>query len=263
MCALCISTKFHQHLLSFITLTLILLELESSGAAFAFDTYFDILISIPSGLFGAIGGRVAVGPNAERTGLAAKCKRRGFCPATSSGVYYIERCLNFLDPTLDDRWNSDDPSIAQLFAYGSSRAIGGCRACPIGCRCPGGERCRAVKGFYVPHEKLPDSSDASPAVCHPDPVVSGRRCPAFDISLERTRCEPGRDGPLCGECARGYYARDTAGGECTVCPNSKSIVNSVLAISATFFGIASVAFVVVAVVQVRSLVPPTSFYECS
>ena len=138
---------------------------------FDYGSYYDLTIATPFGAHGLNPGAVEVGPNALRSVSnqdELACARSAHCPDIApalSGIYYSELCLGFLDANKDARWNVT--SSAPLFAYGFRP---NCRACPKGCRCPGGTRCHVEPGFFLPVgvEQLPADGayNDGPLVCH-------------------------------------------------------------------------------------------------
>jgi hypothetical protein len=136
--------------------------------AFAFG-YYGLNITTPAGEHGVRSGSVQVGPLAASSADELACAVSAHCPDVApakSGVYYTEECQGFLDATKDQRWNV--PESAALFAYGIPP---NCRACPTGCRCPGGDRCHVEPGYYLPPgvEVLEGAYFDGPLVCHPGP----------------------------------------------------------------------------------------------
>ena len=113
-----------------------------SADAFVFR-YYDLEIVTAAGGHGHFAGAVAAGPNASRSAAndaQLACAARGFCPdvaPASAGLYYIDSCVGWPDPTAGTedppRWAAAE--FATLYAYDRPP---NCRACPTGCRCPGG-----------------------------------------------------------------------------------------------------------------------------
>ena len=133
------------------TPTIAALQAARGAAVDAFDfKYYGVTITTAAGAHGALSGSVAVGAGEAadaRTGKQAFAAR-GLCPDVppqSAGLYYSDQCVGYADPAIDTRW--DDEAFATLFAYGRPPR---CRACPVGCRCPGGNRCRPIEGYYIP-----------------------------------------------------------------------------------------------------------------
>jgi hypothetical protein len=140
-------------------------------AAFEFG-YYGLNITTPAGEHGVRSGTVEVGKDAPRAASSADelaCAVSAHCPDVApaeSGVYYTVQCQGFLDFD-DPRWNVTES--AALFAYGIPP---NCRACPTGCRCPGGDRCSVVEpGYFLPPgvEVLEGAYSDGPLVCHPGP----------------------------------------------------------------------------------------------
>ena len=243
--------------LAFVT-PLIAEHLRNSGG-FVFNVYFPLTITSGAGRQGAIAGNVSIGPGAPRSadGEHLACAKprglsehpRGLCPdhtPETTGIMYVERCLSYPNPVGDPRWNSTDASVAALFAYG--RPDGPpphCRPCPRGCRCPGGDRCHVLPGFFLDGEKLPEQRDAAPSQCHPTLSVAKLRCIGY--SAERPICAAGREGTRCFECSDGFYKVD--GGVCHECEHSDTVVLSVVLMSGVFLVVASISFTLVAAVQ--------------
>ena len=76
---------------------------------------------------------------------------------------------------------------------------------------------------------------------------STRRC--LPVPIPPIPCARGRTGVACGQCEVGFYIDDTSGDVCRSCPSPKSIVGVVLILLAIFVAIATVAFILVATVQ--------------
>ena len=161
-------------------------------------------------------GAVSLGPGASTIGgaggdsskLACALSSRPLCPPgtpSSSGVFYTDICDNYLNPALDMTWNV----TRNGFAYGVPP---GCRDCPVGCRCPGGERCHADPGFFVDGEKLPGENEG-PARCALPALV---RCKGYAASLGGTLCGQGYAGSGCGSCSKGWHL---VHGICAECEN--------------------------------------------
>ena len=208
--------------------------------------YYAFNITTPQGTQGVVGRSIEVGGNAPRAGQQLKCAAHGFCPDVqprASGIFFTTICeYPFLDPTIDILWNAT--ATAHLFAYGTPP---NCRHCPIGCRCPGGDRCRTEPGYYLEGETLPNDGNSAPVPCHRDPLYALERCAGWSLVLDRTECRPGYRGPICSECDEGYFP--AAGGLCATCPTDRIAMQFVIAVSITFATIAIVAVMLVFVVQ--------------
>ena len=215
--------------------------------SFNFDEYLPLTIRTAAGTQGALGGLVELGPGALATSSGGlDCARRGLCFAgrpETSGVVYVEDCLGFLNPVEDLRWDkSVDEDVLQLFAYGRPPA---CRQCPLGCRCPGGDRCRTIEGYYNGGETLPP--DAAPALCHADLRVAKRRCAPWSAAAGGTVCLAGTAGERCELCAALHFR--TESGECKPCGSDAVAVRGVFIIAGVFCAISVVSFALVAIVQ--------------
>ena len=182
--------------------------------------YLPLSITTAAGAQGAIEGTVRMGPGAPATQSGGlECAEQGFCPPgrpESSGVMYAEECVGYLNPVDDLRWEhaATNPTVLAEFAYGIPP---NCRACPAGCRCPGGDRCRAEPGYFAASESLGRSN--GPLVCAA-PALS--RCKGYDASLGDTRCGAPFTGPGCGLCAKNYFLTH---GSCLACPESDAVSN--------------------------------------
>jgi hypothetical protein len=180
---------------------------DPDAPAFEYDEYVPLVIATPAGAQGEIEGVAALGPGAATAegSVDLACAARGLCPPGrpgSSGAFYLVRCLDWLDPIADQRsLTTDDAAVAALFAYGTPES--GCRACPLGCRCPGGERCRSVDGYFTEEEDL--GTRAGPTRCDAPALL---RCPAVK-GPGGTQCSEGYSGFACGVCDKGWY-RDRA-----------------------------------------------------
>ena len=223
-------------------------ELESG--VFDIGAYYALKIETPGGgAHGALSGSIVVGPGAPTAPGSDQlaCAARGLCPRgrpASSGARYVKRCKGFLNPIGNAEWNSSDPVTAAAFAYGApGRAPpANCRACPPGCRCPGGARCHVIAGYYVDGEEL---SSEAPAACHADEAIARTRCLGY--SAAQPLCAEGREGARCAACAAHWYAAD--GGKCLRCESSGTVRVALVAIGGVFVAVAGTAFALTAVVQ--------------
>ena len=206
--------------------------------------YYPLTITTPgrtnalAGLGDMLEGSVVAG---DHTGA---CAASELCPPGDNvGLHYSQKCIGYPNQVdFPTRWTK--PAHAHTFAYGSPP---NCRPCPPGCKCPGGERCRAFPGFFLQNgENLGDAF--GPAQCHPDLTISKERCPPM-MSGEPTVCGIGYAGLRCSACASGFFADDTAGGSCMHCPAAADVKLIVLYMGGAFVTITLVAFVIVAVVQ--------------
>jgi hypothetical protein len=222
-----------------------------------FGQYYLLDITTPAGEQGEAGGSVAWGALALRSSSDASrlacnpppsLSGRAFCPDVApkdSGVYYTKLCDGFLNPDLGGWDTPNDPETQSLFAYGFPP---NCIACPFGCHCPGGARCRAAPGYVADSaggDTLGDSR--SPIPCHPDRAIALLRCAGWSDSAGATTCEAGYTGELCASCASGFYA--VAGGICNSCPTEANAWTVVLTISAALASIFTMSFALVAAVQ--------------
>ena len=218
-------------------------------ATFDFTYYNFSIASFGDPAYGtrARGGSVGVGLH---DGPSA-CEKRGHCPAHSR-IFYTSKCLGFVDvtdPTETRKYDNPDDSAAQLFAYGTP--LSGCRACPTGCRCPGGDRCETVKGYFLP---CADGADAArcqsledmdePLACHADIVIAAKRCDGFDG--DRSVCVDGATGLLCGECLPSWYSEN---GVCMECQSDEAAYEVIGYIAIVFTATFLTCFVLVAIVQ--------------
>ena len=237
-------------------------RIDELGPEFDF-TYYTLNITTPLGPHGVRSGAVLFGPlaptfipstdvggaltttgqgsvaDADRAML--ECAATDHCPNIAplkSGIFYTSICQGFRDQTKDMSWNVT--ASASHFAYGIPP---NCIRCPVGCRCPGGARCTTEPGFFLPEgvEVLKDEFVKGPLSCHPDVIIARERCGG------RSECHIGYEGTLCAKCATGYYLVN--GGLCNVCPSEGDTKTVIIAIGLAFLLITTVAFTIVAVVQ--------------
>jgi len=86
-------------------------------------------------------------------------------------------------------------------------------------------------------------------VCHAVVAIAKERCRGYSSSLGATQCNIDRTGKFCAMCAKGYFADDTKGGDCAVCPVGEVVLNRIYIFAGIFAGIALSAFALVAIVQ--------------
>ena len=199
---------------------------------------------------------LALGPEApaataDKTQLlCGTSEGHSLCPAAAratSGVFYTERCLGYLDPTADMSWNeSTDAAQLQRFGYGEPPR---CRPCPPGCRCPGGNRCRTLAGYFLEGEELlpADDPNAAPELCHTDARIAKERCGAWSITAAATVCLAGTVGERCEECDASFFRAESA--TCAPCEEPTVSFVGGAVIAGSFCAIFVVAFALVAVVQ--------------
>ena len=236
------------------TPTIVELLHGADEATFEYTYYNFSIASFPDSalLPHTVGARVDVGPEAvHRVGNRLPCAERGHCPPASIGIYYTTICLGFVDvtnPTETRSWKSGNADEAALFAYGTP--VTGCRACPTGCRCPGGDRCQPIEGYLLP---CPAGDDAErcqdlegidePILCHSDAFVA-KRCAGWNGL--RSACVAGSTGPLCDECATSWYKDNGVCRQCRSDEAAYAVIGYIaLVFVTTFLG----AFVLVAIVQ--------------
>ena len=220
---------------------------KARNGEFTFGSYYKIVFTTLAGEQGEIEGSIELGPGAPAAANGElACATRGLCPPgypATSGSIYVERCLGYPNPVTDLRWNTTvSPEVAGSFAYGTPP---NCRPCPPGCRCPGGDRCHTLEGFFLDGEALPESANSQPPLCHADATIAKRRCPAYGAAAGV--CATGYTGHLCSACAPDFFS--APGGFCTVCPPSSNTFLIVVIVGGIFLAIAGAAFAVVAVVQ--------------
>ena len=154
-------------------------------------------VTSPIGAHGLRSGRVTLGPlDLTPPPLAPSVD------AAAAGVYYTKHCIGFMDATVDTAgWR--DAESAHLFAYSHPPR---CIACPAGCFCPGGDRCRAMPGYYFEGEALGDGLGAVATLPTKCAAPSLLRCTGWSAAIARTACGSGYSGIGCGECAENFYA---------------------------------------------------------
>jgi hypothetical protein len=172
--------------------------------------YYSFKITTPP-LGDMLGGNVGV--DATRGGASA-CAASGWCPANTFGIFYSDKCMGYPDQLTNPRWK--DPEWMHIFAYGTPP---NCRPCPVGCSCPGGNRCRSVGGYYTEGEDL--GTKSGPTRCDAPALL---RCPAV-TGPGGTQCSEGYRGFACGTCETAWY-RDRA--TCHKC-EARGIVDAIIA----------------------------------
>ena len=219
-----------------------------SPFSFGWDRYYPLRITT-TWLQPSIGveGSIELGTGAETVDSSGQlaCAAKGYCPpgtAAASGVFFTQLCDGFADPSTDARWASDDPALRRLFALGFPPR---CRPCPDGCKCPGGERCQTIPGYFSTMVVGTSGGDATPVRCSPPALV---RCTGYDAALGTTRCGVGYDQTTigCEVCGRGYYK--DIGGTCTQCPSS-DLMGAYLLPAALNFGTVSLLFPLLALAK--------------
>ena len=217
----------------------------------SFGEYLNLTLRTVAGSQGMVAGVVTIGPGAEMTPSGElACAGLGFCPLgrpETSGVMYVKECIGYANPVIDFRWKtSKDLVVLQEFAYGGPPGQP-CRICPIGCRCPGGDRCRPMEGYFLIGEKLPPGEDSAPALCHADLIIAKQRCAPWSSATGSTVCLAGTVGERCELCADRHYR--TEHGTCAPCGSDGFALRQVGIIVGVFCAIFLIAFTLVAVVQ--------------
>ena len=227
------------------------------GAAandFTFGYYNFTISSEGDATTGLLGRRIVVSSSAESSiGGKLRCALRGWCPdikAAVAGIHYIEDCIGYepTDGTSSFNWNSADDAEAARFAFGSPS--GGhstsCRVCPVGCRCPGGDRCRAAPGYFLPGEDMYAGDGLQR--CHPNLAIARKRCDGWtglqgDVP---SKCIEGAKGLLCAECESGWHPSISP---CKRCKSEAEAYTKIMYIAAVFVVTFVVCFALVATVQ--------------
>ena len=221
---------------------------------FTFGYYNFTISSEGDATTGQLGRSIVVSSSAEHRAQGRLiCAEHGLCPdiiAAVAGIYYAERCLGYekTDGTSPFNWNSDDGAEAARFAFGSPSGghLTSCRACPTGCRCPGGDRCRAAQGYFLPGEDMYVGDGLRR--CHPNLAIAKKRCDGWKglNGDEPSKCVEGSKGLLCAECGGGWYPEH---GACKRCENEEEAYKKIWGIAAVFTVTFVVCFVLVAIVQ--------------
>ena len=166
------------------------LELLAPGQLLeSFDfTYYSLRVWTPAGVPSGepLEGAVEIGRNASNeNGEDLACATpRALCPRIKpavAGIFYTDHCQGFFNPadlTLGPGWNQSAPP-SPGYAFGRPP---NCRPCPEGCRCPGGSRCRTVRGYFAPGgEDL--GGAAAPIKCAADDELAKVRCAGWSSSV--------------------------------------------------------------------------------
>lgn len=90
-----------------------------------------------------------------------------------------------------------------------------CRPCPLGCRCPGGDRCHADPGFYARGEGTELGTAFAPTRCAAPAL---QRCPGYSAAQGTTPCGAGYTGGACTICEVGYHRESS--GVCAACAST-------------------------------------------
>jgi hypothetical protein len=149
---------------------------------------------------------------------------------------------------------SADPKCVALGDVASQHCSWGwgatCRNCPIGCRCPGGERCWVHAGYWIDGVK----STMDPIACEPAAEATAR-CLGYNLETGVNECGLDHDGFMCEGCRGGYYR---SLGDCEKCPSTEvisaivvpAVANGAVA-SAVFAVFVAVTFLIMRSVQMN------------
>ncbi len=91
---------------------------------------------------------------------------------------------------------------------------GQCKPCPLGARCPGGDRIWALPGFA----SIMDF-ETNMQVIEPCPTPA-ERCLGYQEKANGEKCAIGYSGSRCGGCVSGYYHEPVGPRECYPCPQT-------------------------------------------
>jgi hypothetical protein len=154
----------------------------------------------------------------------------------SAGLYYTASCVasGFTDPTSGACTNVSDPAFSKC-AFGVGD---GCKPCPAGAMCPGGNRAWPLPGYYTASE------DSGTVTACTAPATT--RCTGWNSSMGSAACGRGyRSGSYgCLVCDTDFYADTT--GACVSCPAAEGVwpvlqpllifVGAVLAVAMLLYG---------------------------
>lgn len=126
-----------------------------------------------------------------------------FVPTTAAsvGIYYALQCYQsgrYTNPLSGACINASNPASLSC-AYGSGD---GCRVCPSGALCPGGNRMWSRAGYWAAYDTSGTVTPCSP----PDPES---RCTGWNVALGATICGLGylQGSYSCGACMTGYFLK--------------------------------------------------------
>ena len=160
-------------------------------------------------------------------------------PLNQRGIFFTRTCVGtnrkgsaFAPPWDPHCRSTNGDEAAEHCSWGSGQT---CKQCPAGCRCPGGDRCWLLQGYWIANIE----SKEEPIPCKPA-AEAAARCPGFNELTGTMACGLNHDGFMCEGCASGFYR---IGGDCERCPSTE--VTRAIAVPVVANGIlAAILFII-------------------
>ena len=159
------------------------------------------------------------------------------CPMNGRGLLYTKECVGY-----ETGPQCFQTETAETCAFGQGD---GCRSCPAGAICPGGDRAWPMPGYWSSGE---DSTEVSRC---DEPATDN--CLGWSVSGQSVQCGEGivPTSYKCSKCLNGYYRED---GICRPCPDDDAVYRLVMAAAISGGTVAGVTIAVALVLLIGA--PP-------
>eukprot|EP01029_Cantina_marsupialis_P002605 TRINITY_DN1243_c0_g1_i1.p1 TRINITY_DN1243_c0_g1~~TRINITY_DN1243_c0_g1_i1.p1 ORF type:complete len:2349 (-),score=541.57 TRINITY_DN1243_c0_g1_i1:992-8038(-) len=204
------------------------------------DEYLSFTISNPSEII-QIGEDDNGGEMVELKSIGNTITCPDICPGgTAPGVYVTQSCVSSDETEFQTGSACLDTSSDAYRNCGFGYGVG-CQLCSDihpNAICPGGKR------IFGPESTWQPSSNVLPETC--EPLYA---CGGWDISLDRSVCNTGYDGYMCGACADRFFRSDL--GNCDACPETSTLelLLPIIAISTVGLMVFGIIFVILLLIS--------------
>eukprot|EP00943_MAST-04B_sp_MAST-4B-sp1_P005325 g5325.t1 len=120
---------------------------------------------------------------------------------------------------------------------------GQCKPCPLGARCPGGDRIWALPGFANVMD-----FDTNMQAIEPCPTPA-ERCLGYQEDTKGEKCAIGYSGSRCGGCIFGYYNKPVGPRECYPCPQISNSYEAIMYPVIIVFGVLAFVFLLTTLIS--------------